>query len=248
MANELRDFNPAARLYRVLLKASQTRVAVVRQAWAAAFAIQENDYAGIQWRLVDLHRLVLDIETRIETAPEEYGKRELYLRPFPNVKKILTYGNLDAAWDTVKEWLDGSTLARVEFCEDLLSRLSPEREIPPSELADLRKDVEGLLGEALKSPLPPDLKAFIVAELRRIQLAIDTYEIHGASGLRDALKHVVGAGVLGRAGLKGPEGAKELTRFAGILVTVEKLTATAAHLQQLAGGAALLLKYLGAGN
>jgi hypothetical protein len=246
MAKEPREFNPAARLHYILQKASQGRAAAVRQVWAAAFGIKEDDYAGIFWRLTDLYRVVLEIQARVEALPADEVNHDLYLRPFPNVKKVLTYGNLDGAWDTIKSYLDGFTLGGLEFCADLLSRLSPEREIPANDLAELKREVGELLSDLIESTLPPELKEFIAAELRRVQLAIDTYEIRGASGLRDALAHSLGAVVLGPVALRGPESAKEQKRFVKILETIDKITAIATRIPQLVGGATTLLKSLGA--
>ena len=137
-------------------------------------------------------------------------------------------------------------MAGVEFCADLLSRLSPEREIPANDLAELKREVGELLGDLIKSALPPDLKEFIAAELRRVQLAIDTYEIRGASGLRDALTHGVGAVVLGPVVLRRPEWPKEGKRFVKILESIDKVTAIATRIPQLVSGATTLLKSLGA--
>src|SRR5215212_8714611 len=197
--------NSAKRLLEILKRAKDVGLSNAKPAiaWGRVFeiiqiennTISEADEFEVARRLVQLHQLINDVESRLTAIPElDHG---LYLRPFPRIRKVCLLSMLDqGALINVMNQLSEGDLTVLEFCANELSKYHSDRVVDPKTLQELRTQVDSLFDEMAASDTPQMLKEFLLKQLEIIRRAIQEYRIRGIERLQEALERVVGSIIL----------------------------------------------------
>lgn len=176
--------NPAGRVYEILrkVKASDGNQPAT-EVWKRVLALEGASNGKLFAGLASLHGEIDAVETAIEILPINHDR---YLRMMGNVREALSPTLLRGNWDKIAAKLDSDTLARLEFCDEELSRVSSETEPDPKDLEDLRSRVEELTESIEKSKLDKPLQALLLDLVECMRHALQQFHIRGVQGLREA--------------------------------------------------------------
>ena len=101
---------------------------------------------------------------------------------------------LDATINHLTHNVDDATLVKLHAADHALSQYSPEPSLTPDHLTRLNTKIDDLREEIETGDgLPHEVRTFLLEQLLGIQVAVDTYRIRGARGLRDAVNRALGA-------------------------------------------------------
>lgn len=151
----------------------------------------QGDVPLLLQRLGVVLRLPKEVRTAVSAIPDLNYNR--YLGTMDRIETVLSV-NLAGRWDQVSGQLTDEALARLEFCDELLSRQSRERRVAGDELTTIAADIAQLIEDTLNAnDLDSQLREVIVRRLRDLQRAIDEYRISGPEGLRRMMDAAVGA-------------------------------------------------------
>ncbi len=186
--------NPAGRLHYLLSQISQQSVNhSVVDAWAEILST-----AGDWSELLRLYGLVAslprDIEAAVSLIDPERNNVELALKWQAPVSKAfeIDFARQVAISEFTKHY-DSSTLAYLEFCDDLLYRHDPGKYIPPDELARIAGKIAELEADLdADAGLEPKLRAFLLDHSRAMSQAIRDVPVKGTAGLERALAAGIG--------------------------------------------------------
>ena len=118
----------------------------------------------------------------------------LHLGWVPAVEDAFCRMRLDATINHFTHRIDDATLVRLHAADHALSQYSPEPSLTPDHLTRLNTKIDELREEIETGDgLPREVRTFLLEQLLGIQLAVETYRIRGARGLRDAVNRAVGA-------------------------------------------------------
>lgn len=245
MANTL---NPAARLFKILETARTVpRNGTIKYNWSQTLNIPEDDTKTMFLCLAELHRLVTQVTNTIRSI--DGINHSLFLKPFPNIMRVIQHTNLHQNWKDVGSFLDDETMARLEHCVDLL-RGSCEEPIPAEELESILVSIEDLRKEIHESNLSSDLKDLLRDKLSALEQAIYSYPITGARSIKRAVEQTVGSVVLQRSDYEiiETEGGEQETinRFFTLMQQVNTVADVALKIKKLASP--LITLMLGDGN
>jgi hypothetical protein len=202
--------NPAGRLYEILAKAMEIGglakgpgrnldLPYERQAFVVltkALEIDDPNSSELFDGITKLFGLVNNTELAIDNL--QNVNTELYLRAINEVKEAfnsLNY-NLTQDWLLIANKIDKSTLEKLEFCADALSRQQGEIVLNNEELNELFDEVRTLFEKVLDADLDKDIKSFMLEKLQDIDRAIINYKFQGSKGLIQAIESTIGATVL----------------------------------------------------
>jgi hypothetical protein len=203
--------NPAGRLYEILANAMEIggsgglviqrgiKVSEQRQTrvvLAKALEIDNPDSPDLFDGISQLFGLVNNTELAINKLQDV--NTELYLRAIIEVKEAFNslQFNLTQDWDIIANKIDKSTLEKLEFCADALSRQQKEIVLDNEQLNELFDEVRTLLEKVLDANLDKDMKSFMLEKLQDIDRAIINYKFQGSKGLIQAIESTIGATVL----------------------------------------------------
>lgn len=161
----------------------------------------------------------------------------LMLEPLGQVITALSRTNLEATWDSFRNFLDDKTMYGLRLCADMTGRRTPVRPIDHKEIEALLQTVETLQGELLDSQLPADLKEYLSAELTKIREALILYRIRGTAGLEDVLRRIAGGWLFERSRFERVASEAPVQsymhRFRDILNSLASMVSVAKGLKEL---------------
>ena len=105
------------------------------------------------------------------------------------------------------------------FCDELLTRLRPERVLPSESRTTIQEQVRLLLEDVARDELDPDLRNFLIAQLKSIDRALVNYNVLGAAALQRAVEAAFGGAVILEADGKQPSKNKFVIRLGAIAAT-----------------------------
>ena len=120
--------------------------------------------------------------------------RDLYLTPFTHIRNTISglLTNLHSEWSNYLAEFKKIDFRGLQFCSDVLSKVSIEQAIDATTLKDLLTDVDAFYQEVIDSDIHWETKHFILDRLDDIRTAIREYRIRGAEGLRECLGKTIG--------------------------------------------------------
>jgi hypothetical protein len=225
--------NAAGRVYQILREAKrQEGTKSVKEVWAAVLGASPERVHTVYARLVRFEEEFEEAERLVRALDVNH---DLYLKFFPAVRKAIAPTNLDASWNKFQSVLTEEALTSLEFCSDLLNTRSPERGVPPDDLADLAAEVNDLLESILHSDMPATAQQVLADLARSMQDALVEYRIRGVRGMR-ALMFDIMARIERNLPILEPEKEhKEVGRFMTLLAHWDTVTSAVLNTSQLAG-------------
>ncbi|MGB5962046.1 MAG: hypothetical protein WBG73_15360 [Coleofasciculaceae cyanobacterium] len=250
--------NPAGRLYEILTKAieigrlvpsrrgtntefpSERRVFVVL---AKALEIDNPDSFELFDGIAKLSALVNDTELAINKTQDV--NIELYLRAINEVKEAFNnlHVNLPEDWLLIANKIDKSTLEKLEFCADVLSRQQGEIVLNNEELNELFDEVRTLLEKVLDADLDKDIKSFMLEKLKDIDQAIINYKFQGSKGLIQAIESTLGATIINEK-IRSQKEKPIVTNFFTVIGRVASVLNVYNNTKNLAPDVGKMLQYL----
>ncbi|QGX40927.1 hypothetical protein [Permianibacter aggregans] len=239
--------NPAGRLHDILSAARQhPPKEPARKVWASIFDITPEDTGTLLKMLADLIDLVHETKAAIQKLDDV--DQNLHLKPFKRIESALSTFNLDASWEHWKNQIDDSTLLGLQFSADKLSRLSGTTSIPNDELANLRSQLDALIGFVAESSLVPEIKIFMLRHLERLRHALLAYRVRGLDGLQEGLETIVGSFMLNSEAVKSSATTEEekeaMKKIFNLIDQFNKVVSFARNAKELASPAIQLLTQL----
>lgn len=237
--------NPAGRLYTILREAeSQNENVATLTVWANVFDLPETNELEIVRSILSLQELVEEVHRLVEGNPE--FNSDLLLRSFPSLQRAVSVKNLANPWRTYKVGISDEAMTRLEFCSEILGKVTNEDEVSDEELENLKKAISDVIEYIENSSLPHELKTFISVQLENIRRGIFDYKIHGASGIRDVLAGVIGSMVT-QSDLYvkiANEDEETIGKFNQLLDSIDKVTSTSLNVQKVISGVGKVLEQL----
>jgi hypothetical protein len=205
--------NPAARLLAIVEDAQRRSVDLSnRQVWSEVFGIPPSDTATLLRRLATLSELPNEAAAVVATVPDE--PEDERLRWKPHVEEMLhkVMSNIDAPWRGPSAALETVAMYSLRFWAKKLALVRPEPMLDDAEVKELHRLVRELIEQVLGSALEPDVKEFLLDQLRAADTALQEYRIRGAAGVVEAIHRMAGRAwaqePLARKAGDTPEGRK----------------------------------------
>jgi len=224
--------NSAGRLYAILsslikLQGSNTAMNAVLQSLG-------RDSGG----LLEFYRSLIELSKLVDQAESELRatadiQHELYLAPFPRIRKALAINMPEATWQTFSVHITESDVTVLGFCAEALSRSNAENLIDDQELSELREDVDGLAERVMASSIDQELKVILLGQLELLRRAIFDYRIRGVVRLQEALAASLGTIALNNPLFAEAKDTEEVRGFAKVLKRLGKLIGLAVKAKPL---------------
>lgn len=233
--------NPAARLLSILNEAREMPESlIVGQVFAHLFGYGADDRAAFYRAVGYLNNLVDQVEFRIRQIPGL--KHDLYLRDISTIRNVVCPHGWNLSWAQYIQPLKSGALTSIEFCSDALGKNHDEAVVSREQLENLKKQIDDLYRSVSDSDLELDLKAVLFDLIASIRLAIESYKIQGADGLKRSVVYAAGLMTLHKARFKergDNSSIKQVFEFVSNLVLLIK---TAYKLKELGAGFSEVLK------
>jgi hypothetical protein len=224
--------NPAGRLLDLLNQANGVRLESVRQVWCAVFGIDTNDTPSLLRRLATLRELPEQAAAAVRSLPNEDHEHLLTWRS--RVEGVLhgATSHVDGNWRAAARALDEVAMYSLDSCARKLARVRPEAVLPEGTVAELHRSIRDLLAAILKADLEPQVRDFLLEQLRAADEALQEYRIRGVRGLREALDRMAGRAWsqhdVARRAAQTDEGKRVGTALIGFAKAVGEIIQTAA--------------------
>jgi hypothetical protein len=219
--------NPAARLLRILENGKKNSSSQNnRVAWCALLNVKIEDKALLMGRLGKVMSLSADIIERLNSIDGLNVDRHIHwARPLDNA---FSKNNLNASWHEFITYIDVHVINYLSATADLLSHKMVEPTIDKIELEQILQNSKDLIVEIKKSDIPQDIKSNMLKYLYKVCLAIEEYQITGASNISIVTEIAFGHGVLYSDSIdiaKSNNTAKKFWQFMGKLALIVSVSA-----------------------
>lgn len=201
--------NPAQRLFEILEKAQSTKLddRSTLDVWRELLSAGEPAVA--------LERLgkVIALPQMILLAIEERhpGTSKHHRHWVSQIITTFAQQGLSSAWSNFRNKLTPELLSNVAIAATALDAPGARRKIDIDGLSGISETVETLARLVLESELQPDLKRYLVRQVRRMQTALDEYFITGGEPVVELVEATLGhlgTQEEGRKALRTPDGMR----------------------------------------
>ena len=209
-------------------------------------ALDLGDQTKLDNLLCDLISAIRSHERMV--IGEDRINRDLHLKYIERVKRGLLSVE-SGTWKQFCATFDSATLDTLLALTEGSLGLWGEEDLPNEELANLQREVEGIINQVLESSLDDELKRVLVGGLEAVRQALLSYRIFGAQGIRDALNKNIAFLLQYREELKKAyqcQGGEVLPLWIELLKKLDVVLVNAPKIKQLVEPAARLL--LGSGG
>lgn len=242
--------DPAGRLHDLLESArKQPESKRAREALGVVFDVESKDTESLLRLLADLIMLSQQTKSRIKSLDDI--AHDIYLKPFPNIEKLLSTLNLDASWKPYRELLSEPTLYGLKFCSDKLSRIDRIEKIDKSEIGAIQEQLASLVEEILNSEIDPYVKELLLRNLEGLRQALIAYRVRGLEGIEREVEAGLGSIFVNKSKIEKStledNTGRFLRAYIALLDVTNKTISTAKNLKEL-GVVDLVTKLIGVGN
>lgn len=181
--------NPASRLLRLMQKAKGCgKTLKISDVWVTALGIDSDK---------KLFRELTLAQRACENAQKEILRLEgldlaLYLKPYANIEKVISFSNMDHLWQTCEQYLDVATMDVLAIGADLLSRYRSEGEIAEASLRELDIEVTQHFRETSDLRDPEEFGSTLTEMLKSLHRSIGAYYLLGPPGLAETHAQCLG--------------------------------------------------------
>jgi len=233
------DYNPAARLYAVMVEANGHRAegTLAAAVWAQILGVQWPDSQTEVLRAgADLQDLAVEVRVKISSLTEKVNV-DLTLRHFDQVEKAIGQW-VQIAQLNMQQFMapfEGTGLYCLEVCADVLKTYATEPALEPESLSLLTEKVRDLSHHVSRATdLDDETKNWIIERLTDIERALSTYTVTGARGLERAADELIG-GLHRRPGVMARVGGSQVAQgIAFFLLLIQTTLQAASTFEQLA--------------
>jgi hypothetical protein len=196
------ESNPASRLHTLLLELMNgPNDERVIDAWARVLAAPQPLDVEVPRRLILLNDLLTNAEQAITLDPKLNHK--LYVSCFPNIRVVMSPMHLQSTQVTlIRSHLTPEVIARLEFCSEALKANWSEVVIPKEDLQEISEELNSLIEAVAASSIDTQLQRALLEALESVRLAISSYRIYGAEGLKRNLQGLLGLALTERSTLQ----------------------------------------------
>jgi hypothetical protein len=223
------ESNPASRLHTLLqeLLGGDNQERII-DAWARVLSVPQPHDVEVPRRLILLNDILGSTEQAIRLDPKL--NHQLYLSCFPNIRVVMSPMHLQSTMmTTVYPHLTAEVMARLEFCSEALKGSWSETVISKEELQEISKELNSLIEAVAESDIDAQLKRALLEALEGVRIALSSYRIYGAEGLKKNLQGLLGFAFTERSKLQ--EEAKKngdiIARFGKLLDQLDTASSTA---------------------
>ena len=187
--------NPAGRLLEVLiaLKALD-KTTDARAAWRRVFGISKSDTDHVIGGKIATVML-LPSQAMGMLAEEHPDLADPPPSWVSQVTAAFMAHNAHGQINTFTDNISTDTIANVRISAALINKGSNRKILTTEERESLRTNLEEILQEVLSSNQPESIKTYAVRALRKIIVAIEEYELTGATPIQEAIEQTVGHAV-----------------------------------------------------
>jgi hypothetical protein len=181
--------NPASRLLNILVDGKKIAAdKPCRGAWQQLLGVEEE--ALLMSRLGKVMELPHQI---IALLQEHYpGRTASWQHWNTQVSAGFMQQNLNGQWNTFIGLIDAHSMTYLSMSADLLANRDQVQTIAQDQAEELRRELQEILAEVLKSDLERSLIIYVSRYLRMLITSIDEYKITGALPILDAVDAAVG--------------------------------------------------------
>lgn len=230
------ESNPASRLHTLLLELMNgPNDERVIDAWARVLAAPQPHEVEVPRRLVLLNDLLANAEQAITLDPKLNHK--LYVSCFPSIRVVMSPMHLQSTQTgVIRPHLTPEVIARLEFCSEALKANWSELEIPQEDLQEISNELNSLIEAVAASSIDGQLRRALLEALEGVRLAISSYRIYGAAGLKRNMQGLLGLAFTERSTLKeeSKKNGDIIERLGKLLDQVDTVTARAQKVYKLA--------------
>lgn len=185
--------NPAGRLLEILVAVKRhPKNAEAREVWRAVFGLPKVDLGPIL--SAKLGTAMLLSQQALDLLAEDHPE---LIEPPPSwaiqVSGAFQVHNVHGTIDTFANSISDDTIANVRTAAVLLNKGSNRKVLAKAELAEMKESIEAVLKDVLNTDdLATDLRHYLARALRKIVVAIDEYELTGATPILESIEQAVG--------------------------------------------------------
>lgn len=230
------ESNPAGRLHTLLIELMNgPNDERVIDAWARVLAAPKPHEVEVPRRLVLLNDLLANAEQAITLDPKL--NHRLYVSCFPNIRVVMSPMHLQSTQTgVIRPHLTPEVIARLEFCSEALKANWSEVEIPAEDLKKISEELNSLIEAVASSSIDVHLRRALLEALEGVRLAISSYRIFGAEGLKRNMQGLLGLAFTERSALKeeSKKNGDIIERLGKLLDQVDTVSARALKVYKLA--------------
>ena len=223
------ESNPASRLHTLLqeLLGGHNQERII-DAWARVLSVPQPHEVEVPRRLILLNDMVGSTEQAIRLHPKL--NHQLYLSCFPNIRVVISPMHLQSTMtSTVYPHLTPEVMARLEFCSEALKESWSETVMSPENLQKISEELNTLIEAVAVSSIDAQLKRALLEALEGVRIAISSYRIYGAEGLKKNLQGLLGLAFTERSKLQeeSKKNGDIIARFGKLLDQIDTASSAA---------------------
>jgi len=188
---KLNSDNPASRLLKILETGKKHKPGIkCRDVWHNILNVDTSNSALLMSRLgkvMELPELII-----LEIQDKYPNQKSTHNHWSTKVNTAFMQQNLNGQWQEFIQHIDSHTTDYLSMSADLLEMKSDTQILSESEISDIRKKIDDLLLEVIDSDIDIKFKDYIVSYLRKILVAIDEYNISGATPISECIESTFG--------------------------------------------------------
>ncbi|MFC1783976.1 hypothetical protein ACFL02_10425, partial [Planctomycetota bacterium] len=152
--------NPAGRLLNIV-----NRLKAVKGdkkaglAWAEVLEVSSSDLPILLHRYGEVLNLCYYV---LKTIQKQNVDRDLYYEPVHSILNAFKYMNFEAAINNTQNRITDVAINGLKFCDELLSRHSPEKTLDEKNLKSILESIWSLIEEVKKSDVDEYLKQYLL--------------------------------------------------------------------------------------
>lgn len=162
------------------------------QVWAEVLNANPQNISDIVEKFSELIQLIGDVKDDIKKLEERNHQK--YLKTISKIQDILLLNNpLQGSWSSIKNSLNEDLLSFLAMCGELLeTRNKGAKEITPEELDILRKQINDLIDNIVKSDIDSETKNFLIEKLHELEQVILKCQIRGTTLVKKVNNQIFG--------------------------------------------------------
>lgn len=202
------------------------------EVWANVFAIEEpnpNKKSAAVAELLNAMYRELEV-IRKQMAAGDFSE-SLFAPSMMRMEHALSSLLLPGAWVQARQHLTAETLLALAFCGEILP--DEESVIEPSEIAEIKFQVDELQALLTQSTLPIRLRVLVEHHIALIRRALAEYPIVGAKALREAAHTAYGELAEAQDAVTANKDAPEISKLGSVWKKVNDATDLALKAEKL---------------
>lgn len=195
MLNDHHMNNPAGRLLNILEEAKKINPQTPSlQGWCHLLNIKQEDGYLLVGRIGKVFGLADEIFTELSKRKNANIKRQnAWVKQF---ETALTNTQLSGLFGSFSNSVSDSILDYLSMTSEILSMSNPQPVMPQDKLQLIAEQAEELISLIESSDIPKSLQDYMLHQLKKICIAVDEYQITGASDLIDIVEGTIGKFVI----------------------------------------------------